>query len=851
MADVLVESVRQLNLNDLPKRPPPCTLGKEVQVRANAFYISSFKTSNVHQYDVVITPDVPPAVTRLIFVAFEAQNRDRLKNARVIYDGRKIMYSPVELPFGNEAVFDVSLSDGDSAPNKKQRAPRSFKVLVRKANVLNMEELNNFINGKVSFTENCMSCLMALNVLFGYGPSLDHVSKGRSFYIPPNGPNAFISGGLEVWNGFFQSVKPAAGRLILNVDVANTAFYSGGPLDEFLVRALDARSINDLRRGIPDRDRRLLDRRLKNVKVRVTHRGDMKRKYRIAKLTPGSAQNTKFKLESGQVISVADYFAKQYNMVLNHPFLPCVEVQRGCFLPVEVCEIVPGQRYVSKLSSNETSDMIRRTCRKPHERLNLINDGISMLGFNDSEYLEAFGIQVNPELARINARILPSPTVCYGSKSREAQFAPRDGKWDLRDKSFVRGQTLVSWSVLVVSSRLRPQEVQAFVAELCNMCQKSGMNIQNRQPPLIPYDNRASMKDNLKQAFQAAGDAAQKMPQLILVILPDASSGRYGEIKTICETELGIPTQCVQGKHVGRPKPQYCANVAMKINVKLQGVNHHVSPRQMTFVDREPTIVIGADVSHPRISDKTRPSVVSLVGSMDPNCATYAATLGFQEDHTGPITEMGNLVCDLLRNFYRRTKCKPTQIILYRNGLSDGQFRNVRQHEISSMKRAIVAMDKAYNPRITYIALQKRHHVRLFPLSQQAADRSGNCLPGTVVDKDITHSNEFDFYLQSHAGLQGTSRPTHYHVLHDDNRMSSNDLQQLTYNLCYLFARSTSSVSYVAPCYYASLLCTRTRLYAGEDGSDYGSVLSEDDNSDKRNHALTPKPALKEVMYYM
>ena len=53
------------------------------------------------------------------------------------------------------------------------------------------------------------------------------------------------------------------------------------------------------------------------------------------------------------------------------------------------------------------------------------------------------------------------------------------------------------------------------------------------------------------------------------------------------------------------------------------------------------------------------------------------------------------------------------------------------------------------------------------------------------VDADdcvhLQHPFEYAFYLNSHAGLQGTSRPTHYHVLADENRFPPNDLVQLTY----------------------------------------------------------------------
>ncbi|XP_047309924.1 protein argonaute MEL1-like [Impatiens glandulifera] len=84
-----------------------------------------------------------------------------------------------------------------------------------------------------------------------------------------------------------------------------------------------------------------------------------------------------------------------------------------------------------------------------------------------------------------------------------------------------------------------------------------------------------------------------------------------------------------------------------------------------------------------------------------------------------------------------------------------------------------------------------------------STDRSGNILPGTVVDTKICHVREFDFYLCSHSGIQGTSRPTHYHVLFDENDFSADALQGLTNSLCYTYARCTRSVSIVPPAYYA------------------------------------------------
>ncbi len=51
---------------------------------------------------------------------------------------------------------------------------------------------------------------------------------------------------------------------------------------------------------------------------------------------------------------------------------------------------------------------------------------------------------------------------------------------------------------------------------------------------------------------------------------------------------------------------------------------------------------------------------------------------------------------------------------------------------------------------------------------------------GTVIDTDIVSPNGFDFYLNSHAAIQGTSRPVLYQVLYDEIGFTSDDIQQLT-----------------------------------------------------------------------
>ena len=61
--------------------------------------------------------------------------------------------------------------------------------------------------------------------------------------------------------------------------------------------------------------------------------------------------------------------------------------------------------------------------------------------------------------------------------------------------------------------------------------------------------------------------------------------------------------------------------------------------------------------------------------------------------------------------------------------------------------------------------------------------------------------------------MQGTTRPTHYYVVRDEIGFSADELQRVTNDVSYLFARATKAVSLVSPAYYADLACYRGRCY--------------------------------------
>ena len=95
-----------------------------------------------------------------------------------------------------------------------------------------------------------------------------------------------------------------------------------------------------------------------------------------------------------------------------------------------------------------------------------------------------------------------------------------------------------------------------------------------------------------------------------------------------------------------------------------------------------------------------------------------------------------------------------------------------------------------------------------------------------VVDTGVTEAHNWDFFLQSHHALVGTARPAHYYVLLNEiftlefvgqHVHISDYVQKLTYEMCYLFGRSTGPVSIPPPVYYADLACERSRCYGDFD----------------------------------
>ena len=197
------------------------------------------------------------------------------------------------------------------------------------------------------------------------------------------------------------------------------------------------------------------------------------------------------------------------------------------------------------------------------------------------------------------------------------------------------------------------------------------------------------------------------------------------------------------------------------------------------------------------------------------------------------IAELSDMIIERLQAFRRRSNVLPKRMIIFRDGVSEvwlpshilycpltqqkqGQYDKVIKEELPQILEAfkrIDAKNDKYHPTLSIVICGKRHNARFYPTDSEFADRNGNTRPGTVVDKGVTSMLDFDFYLQAHAGLQGTVKPTHYVVIYDESSLTADMVQQGVHAASYLYARATKAVSLVPPAYYADIVCEQARFW--------------------------------------
>ena len=142
------------------------------------------------------------------------------------------------------------------------------------------------------------------------------------------------------------------------------------------------------------------------------------------------------------------YFKSNYGITLQHPDWPCIKVSKVALWPIELVDVVSGQKYIKKLDPDQTAESLLLTTVGPRARVPMLEAGVAKIQpVNNASALQQWGINIAPRMLEITARELPSPKIVYGPGK---EVSPRDGVWDLRDvKRFSNAKKIGQWFAII------------------------------------------------------------------------------------------------------------------------------------------------------------------------------------------------------------------------------------------------------------------------------------------------------------------------------------------------------------------------------------------------------------------
>ncbi|XP_039756127.1 piwi-like protein Ago3 [Pararge aegeria] len=745
---------------EIKETPPVVKKGETgtlVPVTANFIYLKA-EENNVFEYDVAYEPDQDYRNLR-----FKLLNEHKHFFKEKTFDGTTL-YVPHLLP--DEALNLVSTNPFDESKV-------NLKITFRRT-----RRLSEMVHIYNTLFKHIMKDLEL--VRFGR----QHFNEKSAVQIPQYK--------LEVWPGYVTAVDEYEGGLMLTLDSTHRVLRTQCVLS--LIRETIQADGANWKNSISDK--------LVGFSVMTKYN---KKLFRVDSIDDTmNPQSTFEKNEKGELIKISyfDYYKKSYGIEikdLTQPMLISRDSKRMpgteqktdfmiCLVP-ELCQLT-GLSDSQKQNFRLMKDVATYTRITPNQRHSAFKKFIKNVMDNETakNRLKGWGLSIDAETVNLTARTLPPEPLYFGNSVKVPGKPNADWNGDICRNAVMQAVDITRWVVLYTA---RDKNVTNDFVETLMRC-SGPMGIVVYKPDLVLLPN-----DRVDTYVMALKKCITSQLQLVVAISPSMRDDRYSAIKRICCSEKPIPSQVINARTLSNSQKirSITQKILLQINCKLGGTLWNIS------IPFKFTMVIGIDSYHE--ANLKKQSVFAFVASYNQALTTWFSKAVFQERGQ----EIGDCckfcVVDALQHYLRVNGRLPDRIIIYRDGVGDGQLKLIQDYEIPQMQISISCFDDNYKPSITYIVVQKRINTRIF-LKQ--GKEFANPDPGTVVDNLITRRDWYDFLIVSQKVNQGTVTPTHYVVIHDDSGMTPDQCQRLTYKMCHLYYNWPGTVRVPAPCQYAHKL---------------------------------------------
>lgn len=405
--------------------------------------------------------------------------------------------------------------------------------------------------------------------------------------------------------------------------------------------------------------------------------------------------------------------------------------------------------------------------------------------------LKQFELTLDRNLVQFQGRRLPEESIEF-NKVVKGQ-AKADWTNDLRHINVFTPCEIKRWTLVV--PRRCMDNLNVFLPQLFKA--SNGLNIRMAQPTIVELDH-----DGSQMYAQTLDQKLATDTQMLMAVVPNDNADRYAAIKKKCSIDRAVPSQVIVEKTMipRNGNVNGLLSIATKVAIQIS-TKMGCAPWKLKL-PISGLMVIGFDVCHDT-RDRSK-SFGAFIASMDQSRSDvyYSAAVA----HTNGeelSNSFGSMTRRAIQCYIQVHNELPKKIIVYRDGVGDGQFEFVLDHEVGNLRRVLQEIYDANNAsdklKLAFLIVTKRINTRVF-------NGPENPPAGTVIDDVITMPERYDFYLVAQNVNQGTATPTNYNVIYDNSGLNPDQMQRLTFKLCHLYYNWTGTVRVPAVCQYAHKL---------------------------------------------
>ncbi|XP_063166970.1 piwi-like protein 2 [Candoia aspera] len=618
---------------------------------------------------------------------------------------------------------------------------------------------------------------------------LDMKLVGRNFY-DPTGATVLQQYRLQVWPGYAASIRRTDGGLFLLADVVHKVIRNDSVLD--LMHAVYQQS----RENFQDECTKQL---IGNIIITRYNNNT----YRIDDIDWNKTPKSSFTLSDGKEITFVEYYSKHYGITireLEQPLLihrlderrnPPGKLQTVEILLVPELSFLTGIPEKMRKDFRIMKDLMQQINLSPKQHHTSLRQLLSRIEKNEAAHkeLSRWGLCLDEDVCKTKGRILPMERI----NLKKCSFsASEDLNWtkEVSRESCISSVPVHYWALFY------PTRTMEQARELVSMLQKVSGPLEIPLNPPVWKELKDDRIETYARAIKSLLNSEGSI-QLVVCIITGTKDDLYGAIKKLCNVQSPVPSQVINVRTITtQPVKLRCIaqKILLQINCKLGGELWGVN------IPLKQLMVIGMDVYHDPSRGKR--SVVGFVASVNQILTQWYSKVVFQMPHQEIIDSLKVCLVAALQKFHEVNHCLPEKIVVYRDGVSDGQLKMVESYEIPQLQKCFKAFNN-YDPKMVVFVVQKKISINIY---SSAADHLTTPPPGTVIDHTVTNRDWVDFYLIAHHTQQGCGIPTHYVCVRNTASLSPDHLQRLTFKLCHIYWNWPGTIRVPAPCKYAHKL---------------------------------------------